>query len=113
MSRDEFRAALAAAMSTVDGVTGYVRRPTAPKVGDGWPLWRGSVRDEGYAFMETWAVVIAVGPNEVDADKWIEAHEQALFDALQSLLFVESFTPVAGPVQGNDALSLMITGRSE
>lgn len=113
MSRDEDRAALAAALSTVTGVTGYARRPTSPKPGDGWVLWRGAVRDEGFAFMETWACVIQLPGDEVKADQWIEAHEDALFEALSPLLFVESFTPAAMPAGNNDTFALMITGRSE
>lgn len=113
MTRDQDRVALAAALSTVDGVTGYERRPASPKPGDGWVLWRGAVRDGGYAFQETWVCVIQLPGDEVKADQWIEAHEAALFEALQPLLFVESFTPAALPVTGGEAFALMITGRSE
>lgn len=116
MSTGTTRAALAAAMSTVDGVTGYARRALvpAPAPGDGWVLWRGGVRSEGWAYQHTWAVVIALPGDEVTADAWIEAHIDALMDALEPVMFVESFTPAVTPIAGqNEALALMITGRSE
>lgn len=116
MSHDDTRAALAAAMSTVDGVTGYARRALvpAPKPGDGWVLWQGMRRDAGAAFVNAWAVVIALSGDEVQADAWIEAHVDDLYDALEPVMFIDSFEPAVTPLTGNsEALALMITGRSE
>ena len=116
MSTGDTRAALAAALSTVDGVTGYARRALvpAPAPGDGWVQWRGNLRADGWAFTQTWAVVIALAGDEVQADEWIEAHTDDLMDALEPVMFVESFQPAALPLIGNsESLALMITGRSE
>ena len=113
MSQATTRAALAAALSTVDGVTGYVKRPTTPKPGDGWPLWRGSERGAGWAFTAGWAVLIVLPGDEAAADAWIDAREAALFEALEPVMFVDRLDPAAVPVAGTDAFALMITGRSE
>lgn len=118
MSTDDTRAALAAALSTVDGVIGYARRGLVPvpKPGDGWVMWRGGVRADGWEFTNTWAVVIVLPPSEVDADAWIETRIDALTDALEPVMFVESFQPAVTPLTGSpasEALALMITGRSE
>jgi hypothetical protein len=116
VSNDATRAALATAMSTVDGVTGYARRALvpAPKPGDGWALWRGMQRADGAAFMQTWVVVIALAGDEIAADAWIESHIDDLYDALEPVIFIDSFAPAVTPLTGNsEALALMITGRSE
>lgn len=116
MSHDQTRAALVAAMSTVDGVTGYLRRGLvpSPRPGDGWVLWQGIRRADGAAFTDTWAVVIALSGDEVQADAWIEAHVDDLYDALEPVMFIDSFEPAVMPLTGNsEALALMITGRSE
>ncbi len=118
MSTDVTRAALAAAMSTVDGVTGYERRGLvkSPRPGDGWVMWRGGQRADGWEFTNTWAVVIVLAGDEVQADTWIETHIDALTDALEPVMFVEAFQPAVLPLTGtppSEALALMITGRSE
>jgi hypothetical protein len=77
-------------------------------------LWRGNQRADGWAFTETWVVVIALAGDEVQADAWIEAHIDNLLEALEPVMFVESFSPAVTPLVGNsEALALMITGRSE
>lgn len=115
-SNEDKRNAIAAALSTVDGVTGYARRALvpSPKAGDGWVRWGGAQRDAGAAFMEAWVVVIALATtDEVTADAWIEAHIDALYDALEPHIYIDSFVPAVDRIGGSDALALMITGRSE
>lgn len=117
MSTAETRVAIAEALSTVDGITGYAQKALAkaPKPGDGWVVRRGGQRADGWAFMQTWAVVIVLQDgDEIQADRWIDAHIDALVDALEPVMFVESWAPAVTPMTGNpQALALLITGRSE
>ena len=113
MNNAQVRANIAAALSTVEGVKGYARRPKSPKAGDGWPLWRGSERADGFLFTQTFAVVIALSGDVVAADDFADAHGDELADALEPVLFVESFAPAVTATDAGDMNALMITGRVE
>jgi hypothetical protein len=112
------REAIAAAVNAaeIDGVTIYAHRHEvpAPRAGDGWVLYRGGARGDGYSYLSTYAVVIMLPGDELIADQWIEDKFDLLDDALRPELFVESFLPAEFPLTGNSvALALMITGRTE
>lgn len=113
MSNADTRTAIAAALTGVDGITGYARRPRAPKTGDAWPLWRGSQRDGGVAFVETWAVVIALAGDEQAAEEFADARGEELEDALHPVLFVDTYAPAVVGTDAGDSNALMITGRTE
>ena len=113
MSNADTRQAIADALSDVAGVKGYPRRPRSPKAGDGWPLWRGSERADGAAFMETFAVIIALPADEQNADTFADAHAEALEEALRPVLWVESLAPAVTATDSGDMNALMITGRTE
>jgi hypothetical protein len=113
MSNATTRTAIAAALSTVAGVTGYPRRPTAFKPGDGWPQWAGSQADQGRFYLEAWNVLIVLPAQEQDADAFADSHQQLLADALRPVMFVDSFAPANIASDGGDVYALLITGRSE
>lgn len=114
MSLNGFREDVATALSGVDDVTGYAKRPSAPKTGDAWTLLGGLERDAGDpGFTVTWVVLILLPPDEVIANDWIDNHAQDIFDALQPLAYVERFTPVALQVNNSEHKALQIEMRSE
>lgn len=113
MSNDATRAAIAAALSTVSGVTGYPRRPTVFKGGDGWPQWGGSERDAGQSWIETWRVLVILPSGEQSADVFADTHQFALINALRPVLFIDSFAPVNVPGEAGEFLALLIIGRCE
>jgi hypothetical protein len=114
MTTDEFRTAVATALSTVDGVKGYAKRPGAINVGDGWPRWGGGHRDVGaIAFEETWHVIVAAPGDEDTATEWCDAHRDALFAALSPLLYITALEPALLPMAGTDTYALQITGTAE
>ncbi len=114
MSNADTRTALAAALSTVDGVTGHVRKPVAIKPGDGWPQWAGAERTDGYEFLQAWTVTVVTNQGGADAaDAFLDAHGGDLADALQPLLYVVSMTPALLKTGGDDLYALTITGRTE
>lgn len=113
MSNDTTRTALAAALSTVSGVTGYPRRPTTIRSGDAWPQWAGSQHDGGQGFVETWNVLIVLPPDEAGADTFADAKQALLIAALRSVMFVDSFAPATLATEAGDVYALLISGRSE
>jgi hypothetical protein len=95
VSLTETRQALATALSTVDGVTGYTRPPSALRPGDAWPRFSGMERDAASGeFMVTWRVLILLAMDEAAALDSIADLIPGLYAALQPLAYVQSFTPV-------------------
>jgi hypothetical protein len=112
MSLASVAADLKTALDTVDGVTGYVKRPGSPKVGDAWPLWRGGDRDQQSGlFDDIWVLAVYLPQDEEAANAWIDAHTDAIVTAVRAILYIDGRVPAnlgtdASPVKG-----LMITGR--
>lgn len=113
MTNAEMRTAIAAAVSTIDGLTGYTKRPDSINVGDVWPRWRGTARGDDRMFVNTWVVVVALPGDEDTADDWVDLYGPALFTALQPLLYITAFDPAVLPMTGTDSLALQITGTTE
>jgi hypothetical protein len=103
---------LAAVLSTVDGVKGYPKAPAAWNTGDGWPLWSGANRwEDSGLFVDTWRIMIVLPSEEGAADAWIDAHLQALVDAISPVAFIDSMVPALAQASGNDIYRLQITVR--
>jgi hypothetical protein len=114
MTNAEMRAAIAAAVSEVEGLTGYPKRPGSINAGDAWPLWRGAARgDDHMAFTNSWMVVLALPGDEDEADVWIDRYGVDLFVALSPLLFITAVDPALLPMSGTDTYALQITGITE
>lgn len=114
MSNADQRGAIAAALSTVDGIRGFASRPRAPKPGNAWPQWGGGTRDSGHAFLHTWRILVILDQGtdtlaDTAADRW----GQDICDALVPYVFVDAIAPATVPVDGTDLYALMLTGRSE
>lgn len=108
------RRAIADAASTVAGVTGHVKRPGAPRVGDAWPLLAGLNRSEHpYAWLATWRVLVALPADEVAASEWLDGHAYELADALTPFGFVFDMSPVLVDTEAGGTKALQITLRSE
>ena len=114
MSLTGDRAAIAAALSTVDGVTGYAYRPTTPLQGDGWPLLGALDRADGTAFYASWRVWVLMPQDERAAADWLDSHHEGLVDALEaSVGFVDRIEPVVLSTIAGDQFALQITMRGE
>ena len=116
MSNAETRQAIAEAMTTVAGITGYPTTPSTPRVGDAWPQWRGAERAGGSAYTNTWNVLVVLPQDdEVTADGFADTHFDDIHDALEPVLFIDGMQPAEIPVsdQSRPMLALLITGRSE
>lgn len=112
MSNADTRQAIADALSTVSGVTGYPARPDALNEGDGWPQWRGAT-PQAYAFENTWAVLVILPAGEVSADAFADSHGEALVEALRPVMFVDQIAPATLDTEAGQMYALMLSGRSE
>jgi hypothetical protein len=113
MNNAATREAIAEAVSTVEGLTGYVKRPTSSRPGDAWPIWRGAERAEAWSFTNTWSVVVALPSVASAADEWADSYGEAIVDALRGILHVTDIAPAVDPMGGNEAFALQITGIGE
>lgn len=101
------RQPLAAALSTVPGVQGYAYKPGAARVGDAWPKWAGDAHEAPGAFTTTWEIYVLVPRDDAGQEEWIEAHRDALIEALAPVLWVDQVTPGLS----GDSPALVLTGR--
>lgn len=114
MSNAQTRLDIAAALSSVAGVTGHTVRPSTLNEGDAWPQWRGSAHAGGHSYESTWAVLIVLPQaDDVTADSFADSHGAALLDALRPVLFVDSIAPATIDTEPGQLYALLITGRAE
>jgi len=113
MSLSGKRQEFATALSTVVGVTGYSYPPGNPRPGDAWPVWQGStVGEDRIQFTNGWSVFVMLPQEQRAADEWIDSHDQALYDAIQPVAYIDGFAPaILSP--NSTVYGLLITTRSE
>ncbi len=101
------RAVLADLLSTVDGMRGFEKKPSAAKVGDAWPRIRGLEHVAPGAWETDWTITILLPVDDMAQDEWIIARFDAITEALAPALWLVSMEiGVSG-----DRPALMITGR--
>ena len=113
MSLAEDRSALAAALSTVDGVTGVAYRPPVLAPGTAWPLLGQIARDVD--FQVTWRAVIILPTGERKASDWFDANYQVVADAIEESDFgyLEQVEPGLVATHAGDLEAMIITVRKE
>lgn len=109
MSTRQNRVELAAALSGVPDVTGHERRPSAPAIGDAWPVLGPLDRAQGTAFLVTWRVRLVLPQDEDEASTWIDDHWPPLFYALEPLGSVRRAVPTMLTTSAGDLYALEIT----
>lgn len=107
------RATIAAALSTVDGITGYAKRPEVLGEGVGWALVQRLDRGPGQAFMTTWRVIVLLSGDESTAYDQLDGFAVAVPPALQEVLYVDSITPYAMQTDAGDLFGFQLIARSE
>lgn len=104
---------LRAALSTVDGVTGYDRMPSAPKPGDAWVGMGRSERARGDAFTVAWRVRVHVpAGDERAALEFFDPLWAPLFYALAEAAEVDGFAPVVIGTKAGDLWAYEIICRT-
>lgn len=83
------RAAIAAALSTVDDVRGFTKKPVSRNAGDAWPSWAGGLHVTGGTYGElSWTVYVLVPGDEDARETWISGRLEALTVALLEVVWV-------------------------
>jgi hypothetical protein len=113
MSLARGREAIVDALRPVVGVKPHTYRPTTPNVGDAWPLLGPLERDQGWAFIVTWRVLVLLPQDERAASDWLDANLEAIFDALNPAGFVDRAEPVTITAGGSEQFALQLTIRGE
>lgn len=113
MSGTATRGELAALLSTIDGVTGFVNRPATIKAGAAWPLLRSVTRAAGLAFEWEWQIVVALGGDELAAQAKLDQLLPTLAVTLDPVAYVDSATPIVINTNAGDVFAVEITARSE
>lgn len=113
MSMTGDRAAIAAALSTVAGITGSAYRPTVLDQGAAWPLVGRLVRGPGRDFMVTWRIAVVLPADEQRAADFFDGHVDALTDALDPLGYVSGIEPGSVATGAGDLPCMIITMERE
>jgi hypothetical protein len=107
------RASIAAALSAVEGVTGYAKKPKVTRAGDAWPLINQLTRGPGSAFETTWRIAVTIGADEATATDQFDTLVPAVTQALQEVAFVDLARPITIPTEAGDLYGVEIIARSE
>lgn len=96
MNLTETRQDLVDALSSVDEVTGYMKRPATARPGDAWVRLAG-MEATGYAglFTVTWVAVVLLPADEGAAIEQLETLVPDLDDALRPVAHVQGYAPVS------------------
>lgn len=110
MTRAEIAAA--ATLAGVTKVTPYYRQSLT--TGDGFVRLASRVRgDNGFGWVDSWEVWLAVPQNVADAEKWIETHLEALMTSIDTELVVTSAAPAELALPNAVVNGLIIAGTRE
>jgi hypothetical protein len=108
------RAEIAAALSTVEGVTGFKFRPTGLKKGAAWPLIDRLDRDQvSGQFATTWRIAVILPEDEEKASEWFDSMHEPITEALEDLGYVDLIEPGALVTSEGDLPIMILTLRRE
>lgn len=104
--------AAAASLAGVVNVTPYYRQSL--KTGDGFVRFASQARSSnGFGWMKTWEVWVAVPQDVEAAEKWLETNLQPLIDRLDTELIVTGAAPAELVLGTTTANGLIVTGARE
>lgn len=107
------RESIADALSTLEGVTGYAKKPDTVTVGDAWPLVDALERGPAKAFQTSWRIVMVLGNDPATATDQLDELVPAVCDALAAEVYVDSARPRSIPVEAGSLYGCEILARSE
>lgn len=107
------RAEIAAALSSVDDVTGHQYRPRTLPPGTAWPLLQRLDTVQANTFQATWKVVVILPGDEISASKWFDAHHEPIADGLADFGFVDAIEPGLVQTDSGDLEAMFLTVRRE
>lgn len=102
----------AATIDALTKVTPYYRQTLKP--GDGFVEYGGQVAgDNGFGYVVTWNVWIAVAQDVKTAEEWIEEHLDTVLQSLEPELIITTASPTNRPIGGQVTNGVLITGTRE
>jgi len=107
------REEIAAALSTVEGVTGHQYRPRTLPPGTAWPLLERLDNPMALDFQATWRVVVILPADEQRASEWFDAHHELVTDALAPVGHVDRIEPGLVATDAGDLEAMFLTVRRE
>lgn len=107
------RANIAAALTTVAGVTGYAKKPKVTRAGDAWPLINQLTRGPGATFQTEWRIAVTIGADEGSAIDRFDSLVPEITQALQAVAYVDLARPITIPTEAGDLYGVEIIARSE
>lgn len=107
------RQTIADALSTVEGITGYAKRPEVLGEGVGWALFGSAQRGPGQAFEKTWRVIVLLSGDEETATDQFDQFAEDVPSALQAVLYVDTITPFAVSTDAGSFYGFQLIARSE
>ena len=110
---DTNRQTIADALSTVEGITGYAKRPEVLGEGVGWARPQRLTRGPGQAWMTTWSVIVLLTGDEETASDQLDVFAVTLPEALIEVLYVDTITPYALTTDAGDFFGIELIARSE
>jgi len=115
MSLLEDREAIAAAASTVEGIACSAHYRQSLTAGTASVRLAASNRaSNGFGFVHTWQVWIALTQDVAAAERWMDAHLSELVTALDPELLVTSVTPSELVLAGGGSINgLIVEGARE
>lgn len=113
MSISATRTAIADALSTVPGVTGYARRPAVWVAGDAVVLVERLDHTLGVAWQATWRIVLLLSGDEGVSMEQLDELLPVISAALQPVVYVDSATPELISTDSGDMTGVIFQARSE
>lgn len=109
------REEIAAAASTITGVTVAPFYRQNLKAGSGFVSLISRARgDNGFGYVDTWGVLVAIPQDVKAAEEWLEEHLTPLMDALDAEMVVQSASPDTFTLRdGVSTNAVSITGTRE
>ncbi len=107
------REALAEAVSTVPGLTGFLFRPPVLVAGQAWPLFVSADRAAGDAFGGAWRVVVCLGGDELAASAKTDTVLPDLVQAVDPVAYVQQVIPGVLSTQAGEMHILELSCLSE
>ena len=105
------RAEIAAAASTVEGVTVTAEYRQTLRPGHGFVKWNGRTRDDsGLGWLDIWQVWLALAQDVNTAEGWITDHLDTLIAAVDDQIVVTDASPADLMLGGHSTNGLIIEG---
>lgn len=105
------RAALAAALNAVDGITASATYRQIARKGEAVIRFAGAVRDtSGFGYIVTWQALVALPSALKDAEVFIDGNVDGILTALEAEVVIADVAPVQLQLDTGLVPALQVTG---